>query len=328
MERRTFLGVMAGSLFAAPLAAGAQQAQRVRRVGLLENVAEGDPDTLNMISSFRQRLHELGWSDGLNVRVEVRWSGGSADRLPALAAELVALQSDVMFGRSTPVVAALRRASAAVPIVLVNANDPIRFGFVQSLARTGGNITGFISWDSKIGGKWLELLKEIAPRIARVALLNNPQTYTGQQNESLSAGVSALGIAIPTLPFRDAVELERGLSDFARQANGGLLVLPDTSTVLHHDLIVTLANRHRLPAIYPFRPFVTSGGLAYYGTNTRSQYLQAAEYVHRILKGEKAADLPVQAPTKYELVINLKTAKALGLTIPPSLLQRADQVIE
>jgi len=161
-----------------------------------------------------------------------------------------------------------------------------------------------------------------------VALLNNPQTYTGQQNESLSAGASALGIAIPTLPFRDAVELERGLSDFARQANGGLLVLPDTSTVLHHDLIVTLANRHRLPAIYPFRPFITSGGLAYYGTDTRSQYRQAAEYVHRILKGEKAADLPVQAPTKYELVINMKTAKALGLTIPPSLLQRADQVIE
>ena len=328
MNRRTFLCVMTGSLLAAPLAAQAQQAQRVRRVGLLENVAEGDPDTLNMISSFRQRLHELGWSDGLNVRVEVRWSGGSGDRLPALAAELVALQSDVMFGRSTPVVVALRRASAAVPIVFVNANDPMRFGFVQSLARPGGNITGFISWDSNIGGKWLELLKEIAPRIARVALLNNPQTYTGQQNESLSAGASALGITITTLPFRDAVELERGLSDFARQANGGLLVLPDTSTVLHHDLIVTLTNRHRLPAIYPFRPFITSGGLAYYGTDTRSQYRQAAEYVHRILKGEKAADLPVQAPTKYELVINLKTAKALGLTIPPSLLQRADQVIE
>jgi putative ABC transport system substrate-binding protein len=328
MKRREFISLLGGAAAAWPLAASAQQGEGMRRVAVLENLPEGDPDTLTMVSAFRQRLQELGWSDGRNARMEVRWSGGDADRLPALGAQLVALKPDVILGKSTPVVAALRQASATVPIVFVNANDPIRSGFVQSLARPGGNITGFISWDSKMGGKWLEILKEIAPGLVRVALLHNPQTYTGQQDESLAAAAPALGVTATALPFRDAVEIERGVGDFARQANGGLLVLPDSSTLLHRDFIVTVVGRHRLPAIYPFRAFITSGGLAYYGTNTRDQYRQAAEYVDRILRGAKPADLPVQAPTRYELIINLKTAQALDFEIPPTLLTRADEVIE
>jgi putative tryptophan/tyrosine transport system substrate-binding protein len=328
LKRRDLITLFGGGALAWPLAARAQQTERAWRVGVLEHLAEGDPDTLSMISAFRQRLQELGWSDGRNARIEVRWSGGNADRLLAHAAELVGLKSDVILGRSTPVVAALRHVTETVPIVFVNANDPIRSGFVQSLARPGGNITGFISWDSKMGGKWLELLKEIAPSVVRVALLHNPQTYTGQQDESLAAGAPALGITLAALPFREAVEIERGIDNFARQANVGILVLPDSSTVLHRDLIVKLAGRQRVPAIYPFRQFATSGGLAYYGTNTRHQYRQAAEYIDRILRGAKPADLPVQAPTRYELIINLQTANAIGLVVPPTLLARADEVIE
>jgi putative tryptophan/tyrosine transport system substrate-binding protein len=328
MKRREFISLLGGAAAAWPLAASAQQGEGMRRVAVLENLPEGDPDTLTMVSAFRQRLQELGWSDGRNARMEVRWSGGDADRLPALGAQLVALKPDVILGRSTPVVAALRQASATIPIVFVNANDPIRSGFVQNFARPGGNITGFISWDSKIGGKWLEILKEIDPSVVRVGLLHNPQTYTGQQNESITAGAAALGITLTALPFREAIEIERGIEDFARQANSGLLVLPDSSTVSHRDLIVKLAEQHHVPAIYPFHAFMTSGGLAYYGASTGPQYRQAAEYVDRILRGATPADLPVQAPTKYELIINLKTAKAIGITVPPSLLTRADQVIE
>lgn len=327
MRRREFIKVLGGAATAWPLNARAQT-ERTRHVGVLENVAESDPYTLTMISMFRQRLQELGWSDGRNLRIEIRWSGGNTERLLAHAAEFKRLKLDAILGESTPVVAALRQASATIPIVFVNANDPIRSGFVQNLARPGGNITGFISWDSKIGGKWLEILKEIAPSVVRVGLLHNPQTYTGQQNESLAAGAAALGITLTALPFREAIDLERGIEDFARQANSGLLVLPHSSTILHRDLIVKLAEQHRVPAIYPFHAFMTSGGLAYYGASTGPQYRQAAEYVDRILRGARPADLPVQAPTKYELIINLKAAKAIGITVPASLLTRADQVIE
>jgi putative tryptophan/tyrosine transport system substrate-binding protein len=327
MRRREFITMIAGAA-AWPIAARAQQAERVRRIGVLANSSEGDADMQAMIGVLQQRLAELGWSVGRNLQIEARWSGGDPGRLPARAAELLALKPDVLIGTNTPAVAALRQVTEAVPIVFVNANDPIRLGFVKSLARPGGNITGFISWGSTIGGKWLELLTEIVPGLEHVALTFNPRTYTGQQTQSIEAAAPALRVGLTSVAFRDGSEIERALAEFSQTPNRGLLVLPDSSTVLHRDLIVGLAARHRIPAIYPFRAFITSGGLAYYGTNTAQQYRSAAEYVDRILRGAKPADLPVQAPTRYETVINLKTAKALGLEVPPTLLARADEVIE
>jgi putative ABC transport system substrate-binding protein len=327
MKRRQFITLL-GSAATWPLAARAQQAERVRRIAVLANFAENDADTQAMIGVLQQRLSELGWSVSRNLQIEARWSGGDPGRLPARAAELLALKPDVLIGTNTPAVAALRQVTEAVPIVFVNANDPIRLGFVQSLARPGGNITGFISWGSTIGGKWLELLTEIVPGLEHVALTFNPRTYTGQQTQSIEAAAPALRVGLTSVAFRDGSEIERALAEFSQTPNRGLLVLPDSSTVLHRDLIVGLAARHRIPAIYPFRAFITSGGLAYYGTNTAQQYRSAAEYVDRILKGAKPADLPVQAPTRYELVINLNTAKTLGLTVPDRVLARADEVIE
>jgi putative ABC transport system substrate-binding protein len=327
MKRRQFITLL-GSAATWPLAARAQQAERVRRIAVLANFAENDADTQAMIGVLQQRLSELGWSVSRNLQIEARWSGGDPGRLPARAAELLALKPDVLIGTNTPAVAALRQVTEAVPIVFVNANDPIRLGFVQSLARPGGNITGFISWGSTIGGKWLELLTEIVPGLEHVALTFNPRTYTGQQTQSIEAAAPALRVGLTSVAFRDGSEIERALAEFSKTPNRGLLVLPDSSTVLHRDLIVGLAARHRIPAIYPFRAFITSGGLAYYGTNTAQQYRSAAEYVDRILKGAKPADLPVQAPTRYELVINLNTAKTLGLTVPDRVLARADEVIE
>jgi putative ABC transport system substrate-binding protein len=327
MKRRQFITLL-GSAATWPLAARAQQAERVRRIAVLANFAENDADTQAMIGILQQRLSELGWSVSRNLQIEARWSGGDPGRLPARAAELLALKPDVLIGTNTPAVAALRQVTEAVPIVFVNANDPIRLGFVQSLARPGGNITGFISWGSTIGGKWLELLTEIVPGLEHVALTFNPRTYTGQQTQSIEAAAPALRVGLTSVAFRDGSEIERALAEFSQTPNRGLLVLPDSSTVLHRDLIVGLAARHRIPAIYPFRAFITSGGLAYYGTNTAQQYRSAAEYVDRILKGAKPADLPVQAPTRYELVINLNTAKTLGLTVPDRVLARADEVIE
>jgi putative ABC transport system substrate-binding protein len=327
IARRQFITLF-GSAATWPLAARAQQAERVRRIGVLANFSEGDADMQTMIGLLQQRLAELGWSVGRNLQIEARWSGGDPGRLPARATELLALKPDVLIGTNTPAVAALRQVTEAIPIVFVNANDPIRLGFVQSLARPGGNITGFISWGSTIGGKWLELLTEIVPGLEHVALTFNPRTYTGQQTQSIEAAAPALRVGLTSLPYRDGSEIERALAEFSQTANRGLLVLPDSSNVLHRDLIVGLAARHRIPAIYPFRPFITSGGLAYYGTNTAQQYRSAAKYVDRILRGAKPADLPVQAPTRYETVINLQTARALGLEVPPTLLARADEVIE
>jgi putative ABC transport system substrate-binding protein len=327
MRRRDVIRLLGGAA-AWPFAAGAQCAERVRRIGVLANFAESDADMQAMIGVLQQRLSELGWSVGRNLGIEVRWSGGDPGRLPARAAELLALKPDILMGASTPAVAALRQVTETVPIVFVNANDPIRLGFVQSLARPGGNVTGFISWGPTIGGKWLELLTEIVPGLEHVALSFNPRTYTGQQTQSIEAAAPALRVGLTSVAYRDGSEIERALGEFSQTTNRGLLVLPDSTNVLHRDLIVGLAARHRIPAIYPFRPFITSGGLAYYGTNTARQYRSAAEYVDRIFNGAKAADLPVQAPTRYELVINLKTARALGLDVPATLLARADEVIE
>jgi len=288
VRRREFVSLVGSAAAAWLFAADAQSAERVRRIGVLANSAESDAETLADIGVLQQRLAELGWSVGRNLKIEARWSGGDPSRLPARAAELLALEPDVLMGASTPAVAALRQVTQTVPVVFVNANDPIRFGFVQSLARPGGNITGFISWGSTIGGKWLELLTEIVPGLEHVALTFNPRTYTGQQTQSLEAAAPALRVRLTSIAYSDGSEIERALAEFSQMPNRGLLVLPDSSNVLHRDLIVGLAARHRIPAIYPFRPFITSGGLAYYGTNTAQQYRSAAEYVDRILRGSKA----------------------------------------
>jgi putative ABC transport system substrate-binding protein len=273
-------------------------------------------------------LTELGWTDGRNVRTEERWAAGSEDRRRAYAAELVRLNPDVILGVSTPPVAALRQATRTIPIVFVNANNPVGSGFVESLARPGGNITGFISFEPALGGKWMETLKEIAPATTRIALVHNPRTHTGQYFQAIESAGRSLAVKPIRVVYRDAAEVERALDEFAREPGGALLVLPDSTNILLRETIVKLAVRHRLPGLYTQRLFVASGGLAHYGPSTTDLYRQAGDYVDRILKGEKPADLPVQAPTKFELVINLKAAKAIGLEILPLLLARADEVIE
>ena len=331
MRRRDvirLLGGAAAASFAWPLAARAQQPERIQRIGVLLNIAESDRETQSWIAVFRRRLEELGWSEGRNIRFDHRWADGNLDRLRDYAAELASLKPDVLFGESTPVIAALQAATRLIPIVFVGGSNPVGSGFVASLARPGGNITGFVSFEPAIGGKWLETLKEMAPGVARVALVFNPQTHTGQYFQSIETASRSLGVKLVPIPFHDTAGIERMLDDFAREPNGGLLSLPDPSNSLHRDLIVRLAAQHRLPAIYPFRYFITSGGLASYGVDRTDQYRRAAEYVARILKGEKPAELPVQVPIKFELVINLKTANALGLKIPETLLARADEVIE
>jgi putative tryptophan/tyrosine transport system substrate-binding protein len=327
MKRREFIAIVGGAA-ASPLAARAQQPERIRRVGVLTGTAESDPEAQTLIRAMRQRLEQLGWSGERNIRIEDRWTAGDNERLRTYAAELEQLKPDVIVCEGTPVVAAVQQATRTIPIVFVNANNPIGSGFVASIARPGGNITGFVSSEPAMGGKWLETLKEIAPEVVRVGLVYNPQTHTGQNFQSIESVSQVLAVNAVRLPFSNAAEIETALGDFAREPNGGLLVLPDNSTILHRNLICTLAAQHRLPAIYPFRRFITSGGLTYYGADTKDMYRKLAEYVDRILKGAKPADLPVQTPTKFELIINLKAAKALGLSIPPTLLVRADEVIE
>jgi putative ABC transport system substrate-binding protein len=320
--------LVGGAAVTWPLAPRAQQADGMRRIGVLQPQRESDAEAQSWVNAFRRQLEALGWSEGRNVQIDYRWYGGDLDRLRSSAAELIGLQPDVIFCMSTPTVAALQKATNMVPIVFVNANNPVGSGFVSSLARPKGNITGFVAFEPTIGGKWLEVLREIAPRVARVALIHNPKTHTGQYFQSIESASQTFSVRPVRLPFGDAAELERGIIDFAREPNGGLIILPDTSTRVHRDLIVGLAAAHRLPAVYSYRLFITSGGLAYYGTDTADQFEQAAEYVDRILRGAKPGELPVQAPTRFELVINLKTAKALGLSIPPVLLARATEVIE
>ena len=326
-KRREFITLIGGAA-AWPVMARAQQLEQMRRVGVLMGLIESDLEAQSLISTTWKRLGELGWSEGRNIRIESRWAADDNNRLRAYAAELAHLKPDVLVCEGTPVVAALQQETRTIPIVFVNANNPIGSGFVASIARPGGNITGLVSFEPAMGGKWLETLKEIAPDVTRIGLLYNPQTHTGQHFQSIETASQGLTVETIRLPFHDAAEIERALGDFAREPKGGLLVLPDNSTNLHRDLICMVATRNRLPAIYPFRRFITSGGLMYYGADTKDMYRKLAEYVDRILKGAKPADLPVQTPTKFELIINLKTAKALGLAIPPTLLVRADEVIE
>jgi putative ABC transport system substrate-binding protein len=301
----------------------------MRCIGALMNSAADDQEGQARIAAFLQALQQLGWTDGRNVRTETRWAGSDAERLRRDAAELVALAPDVILASASPSVAALQQASRSVSIVFANVIDPVGAGFVANLARPGGNATGFLAYEYGLSGKWLELLKEISPRVTRAAVLRDPALAAGiGQFAAIQSVAPSFGVELVPLDVRDAGEIERAIDAFARAPNGGLIVTASTLATTHRKLIVMLAARNRLSTVYPFRFFVTGGGLISYGQDSIDAYKRAAGYVDRILKGEKPADLPVQAPTKYELVINLKTAKALGVTVPPSLLARADEVIE
>jgi putative tryptophan/tyrosine transport system substrate-binding protein len=327
VKRRNFITVLGGAA-AWPTMAWAQQPERIWRIGVLMAYSQTDQFAESLLRVFRERLESFGRSDGRNIRIDYRWAAGDADRLRSYSAELVGLKPDVIFGLGTPVIAALQAATGTIPIVFMNANNPIGSGFIASMARPGGNVTGFVAFEPDMGGKWLETLREIVPNITHVGLVYNPRTHTGQHFSSIEIASRSLAIKIVRLPFHDAGEIERALSDYALESNGGLLVLPDNSTNLHRDLIVRLATQHRLPAIYPFRQFMTAGGLACYGADDKDQSQKAAEYVNRILNGARPGDLPVQFPTRFELVVNIKAAKAIGIDLSPVLLARADEVIE
>jgi putative tryptophan/tyrosine transport system substrate-binding protein len=325
--RRKFLAALGGAAAAWPLVARAQQAERVRRIGVLMNLAADDAEGQLRIAAFLQALQQLGWSDGRNVRIDYRWAAGDAGRFHKYAEELLALVPDVIFAASTPSVQALQQATRRVPIVFAIVADPVGAGFVDSLARPGGNVTGFTPGEYGMSGKWLELIKELVPRVTRVAVLRDLTIGLGQLGAIQSVAPS-LGIELRPVNVRDSDEIERSIAAFAQGSNGALIVTASTPAIIHRELITTLAARNKLPAVYYTRYWVEGGGLMSYGPDFRDQFRRAADYVDRVLKGEKPADLPVQAPTKYELVINLKTAKALGLTVPDSLLARADEVIE
>jgi putative ABC transport system substrate-binding protein len=327
--RRQFISVLGGAAIAWPLAARAQQPEQMRRIGVLMNRAADDPEGQAGVAAFQQGLQQLGWSDGRNVRIDTRWSENDVDRDRRYAAELVALAPDVVLAGGTLSVAALQHITRTLPIVFVGVSDPVGAGFVDTLSRPGGNVTGFMIFEYSMSGKWLELLKQIAPSVTRAAVLRDAANPAGiAQFGAIQATAQSLGLEVNPVSIRDAGEIERAVAAFARSTNGGLIVTPSAGTSVHQGLIITLAARHKLPAVYAFQYNVTGGGLISYGPDLVSQYRPAAGYVDRILKGEKPADLPVQAPTKFELAINLKTAKALGLTVPQSILARADEVIE
>jgi putative ABC transport system substrate-binding protein len=329
VKRRAFIMLLGGAAAAWPLAARAQQSERMRRIGVLMAVDESDPEAQRYIKAFLQGLHGLGWTHGRNVEIEYRWGAASVDRIWTYAAELVGLKPDVILAQTALVVAPLQRETSTVPIVFTQIVDPVESGFVASLAQPGGNLTGFTPFEFPTATKWLEILKEIAPGVTRVATILNPiQSPQVKILRAIEAAAPSVGLRLTAAEVSDAAEMGRAVDAFARESNGGLIVVPNAVTISHRELIISLAARHRLPAVYAYRYFVADGGLISYGPHFIDQYRQAAGYVDRILKGERAADLPVQAPTKYEMVINLKTAKALGLDVPPTLLARADEVIE
>jgi putative tryptophan/tyrosine transport system substrate-binding protein len=327
IRRREFMILLGTAAAAWPLAAGAQQPDRVRRVGVLMGIAD-DFEGQARIAVFRQALQALGWSEGRNIQFIYRWSGGDVAHARQFAKELLDLRSDVILTNSTPATVAVRDVTRATPTVFVQVSDPVGAGVVQSLARPGGNLTGFTNFDLSTAGKWLELLKRLAPNITRVAYLFNPNTAPLLYAKAVETAAPLLSVKSIPAAVHNAVEIERALEQVARESDSALLVLPDLFNVTNRQSIIALAAQHRLPAVYPFRYFVTSGGLMSYGTELLDTYRQAASYVDRILKGERPSDLPVQLPTAFELVINLKTAKALGLDVPPTLLTRADEVIE
>ena len=329
MQRREFITLFGGAAIAWSLIARAQQGEQMRRVGVLLPATADDAEFQAWVGAFLQALAQLGWTIGHNVRIDTRWATTNAADIRRHAAELAALAPDVILASGTSTVGPMLQATRTVPVVFPVVVDPVGAGFVDSLARPGGNATGFLLFEYGLSGKWLELLKEVAPGVTRVAVLRDPATPTGiGQFGVIQAAAPSLRVEVSPLNVRDAGEIERGVAAFARSSNGGLILSGGNRAILHRDLIVTLAARHKLPAVYADRFFVAAGGLISYGPDRIDQYRRAAGYVDRILKGEKPADMPVQAPTKYETVINLKAAKALGLAVPPSVLARADEVIE
>jgi putative ABC transport system substrate-binding protein len=329
MKRREFITLLGGAMVAWPFAARAQQPERVRRIGVLMNLAADDPQSPIRIAAFLHGLQQLGWTDGRNVQIDYRWTSGDAERIRKYAAELVALAPDVLFVAGGSHVGPLQQVTRSVPIVFVQVADAVGAGFVNSLARPGGNATGFTNFDFDISGKWLELLKQIAPRMTRTAVLRDPANPSGTgQFGAIQAVAPSFGVEASPLSLRDVGEIERGLTEFSREPNGGVIVTPSGLAIVHRELIIALAARLRLPAIYPFRYFVNEGGLISYGPDVVDQYRRAAGYIDRVLKGQKPADLPVQRSTKVDLVINLNAAKAIGLTVPPKLLASADAVIK
>ena len=328
MRRREFITFLSGAAVAWPLAARAQQVEGVRRLGVLMNTS-ADTNAVADLADFTQALRQLGWTDGGNIRIETRWAEGSASEIRKHAAELVALAPDVIFSTGTAGMGPLLQATRTVPIVFVNVADPVGAGFVESMARPGGNATGFVQFEYSLSGKWLELLKQIVPSVTRVAVLRDPAITSGIGQFAVIQSVApSLGVDVTAINVREAAEIERAVTAFARSSNGGLILTSSALAAVHRDLIISLAAKHKLPAVYYRRYFATSGGLASYGPDIPAHFRRAAGYVDRVLKGEKPADLPVQAPTKYETVINLKTAKALGITVPQTLLAHADEVIE
>jgi putative tryptophan/tyrosine transport system substrate-binding protein len=329
MRRRQFITLLVGGAAAWPLAAGAQQTERTRRIGVLLPAAADDPEFQARLGAFLQGLQQSGWTIGRNVRIDTRWATTSAADIRRHAAELAALAPDVILAFGASTVGPLLQATRTVPIVFPVAGDPVGAGFVDSLARPGGNATGFMSYEYSLSGKWLELLKQVAPRVTRVAVLRDPANPTGiGQFGVIQAVAPSLGVEVNPVNVRNAGEIERAVEAFVRSPNGGLIVTGSSPAAAYRDLIITLTARHKLPAIYYERNFVLAGGLISYGPDFVDQFRRAAGYVDRILKGEKPADLPVQAPVKYELVLNLKAAKAIGLELPSAVLARADEVIE
>jgi len=326
MRRRDFITLLGGAAAAWPLAASAQQPERIRRIGVLMAYAKDNPEVQARIAAFIDELQQLGWIDGRNAKIEYRWETGN---LRKAATELVTLSPDIILASTTPAVAALQQATSTVPIVFAQVADPVSAGFVASLAKPGGNMTGFTTFEYEIGAKWLELLKEIAPNVTRVGVIREPtSTSSIGQFGAIQSAARLSKVEVSPLGGQDGKDIERTVTEFARGSNCGLISLATPLVINNRQLIISLAARHRLPTTYPFRSFVANGGLICYGPDPIDLHRQAAGYVDRILKGEKPADLPVQAATKFEMVINLKTAKGLGLTVPPSLLAQANEVIE
>jgi putative ABC transport system substrate-binding protein len=329
MRRREFITLLGGTAAAWPLAARAQQSERMRRIGVLLPAAADDLQYQTWVGAFLQGLAQAGWLIGRNVRIDTHWATTNAAEIRRHAAELIAIAPDVILAHGDSTVGPLLQATHTVPTVFVLVSDPVAGGYVDNLARPGGNVTGFMNYEFSLSGKWLELLKEIAPGVMRAAVLRDPGLTSGTgQFAAIQAVAPSLRMDVSPVNVRDASEIERAVAAFVRSPNGGLIVTPSGLVLVHRKLIITLAARHKLPTVYTDRTFVAAGGLASYGPDRTDQYRRAATYVDRILKGEKPADLPVQAPTKYELVVNLKTAKALGLEIPATVLARADEVIE
>jgi putative ABC transport system substrate-binding protein len=328
MRRREFITLLGGTTAAWPLAARAQQGERVRRIGVLMPLDENDPVAKTMVSAFTQALADLGWTDGRNVRMDLRWYGTDINRIQALAQELVRLQPDIILANSTPATVALQRETQTVPIVFVNVSDPVASSIVARLDRPNGNITGFATFEPSIGGKWLELLSEIAPGLKRAAVIFNPDTTAASIMPSFETVARSLKVAPITAPVHSDVEIETAIMALGREPGGGLVVMPGPFTFAHRAPIILAAARNKVPAVYALSMSAREGGLLSYGVDLVDNFRRAPTYVDRILRGAKPADLPVQLPTKFEMAVNLKTAKALGLAVPPSIRLRADEVIE